>query len=65
MVVDLGRVMNGAALPMPLQDGDIVYVPKTGLGGWNEIVSELLPTFQLFNALASPFLWAEALDDDN
>jgi polysaccharide export outer membrane protein len=63
MVVDLGRVMNGAALPMPLQDGDIVYVPKTGLGSWNEIVSEILPTFQLFNAIATPFLWADAIND--
>lgn len=65
MIVDLGQMMEGKALPMPLQDGDIVYVPKTRLGGWNEAISEILPTFQLMGALISPFLWAEALKDDN
>lgn len=63
MIVDLGKMMNGEALPMPLQDGDIVFVPKTGLGGWNEIIGELLPTFQLMGAVVSPFLWADALQD--
>lgn len=63
MIVDLGKMMNGEALPMPLSDGDIIFVPKTGLGGWNEIVSEILPTFQLMGAVVSPFLWADALKD--
>lgn len=63
MMVDLGRMMNGEALPIPLHDGDIVFVPKTGLGGWNEIISEILPTFQLMGAVISPFLWADALKD--
>jgi polysaccharide export outer membrane protein len=63
MIVDLGKIMNGAALPMPLQDGDIVFVPKTAMGGWNEVISELLPTFQLMGAVVSPFLWADALSD--
>ncbi|NJC89265.1 MAG: sugar transporter [Desulfuromonas sp.] len=64
MMVDLGRMMNGQALPLPLNDGDIVFVPKTGLGGWNEIISELLPTFQLIGAVAQPFLWADAINND-
>jgi polysaccharide export outer membrane protein len=64
MVVDLGRMMNGLALPLPLQDGDIVFVPKTGIGGWNEVISEILPTFQLIGAVASPFLLYEAATDD-
>jgi len=63
MIVDLGKVMNGQSLPMPLSDGDIIFVPKTGLGGWNEIISELLPTFQLIGAVAQPFLWADAIND--
>ena len=63
MMVDLGRMMNGEVLPMPLNDGDIVFVPKTALGGWNEVISELLPTFQLMGAVVSPFLWADALKD--
>ena len=64
LMVDLGKMMNGEALPMPLNDGDIVFVPKTALGGWNEVISEILPTFQLFGAIAQPFLWADAINDD-
>jgi polysaccharide biosynthesis/export protein len=63
MVVDLAMMMNGRAMPLPLQDGDIVFVPKTALGGWNEVISELLPTAQLAGAIVSPFLWADALED--
>lgn len=63
MIIDLGKMMNGTALPMPMQDGDIVFVPKTGLGGWNEVISEILPTFQLMGAVVSPFLWADALNN--
>jgi len=65
MVVDLGKMMNGQALPMPLQDGDIVFVPKTGLGGWNEIIEQILPTFQLIGVVAQPYMLYEAATDDN
>lgn len=64
MVVDLGKVMNGMAMPMPLMDGDIVYVPKTLLGGWNEELQEILPTFQAFGAILSPFVQLEYLSDN-
>lgn len=69
MMVDLGKMMNGQALPMPLNDGDIIYVPKTALGGWNEIITEILPTFQVINAIAQPFLiyglWADNHEGDD
>lgn len=69
IMVDLGKMMNGQALPMPLNDGDIIYVPKTALGGWNEIITEILPTFQVLNAVAQPFLmygiWASDHEGDD
>lgn len=64
MVVDLGQVMNGKAMPMQLLDGDIVYVPKTRLGGWNEELQEILPTFQAFGAILSPFVQIKYLEDN-
>lgn len=64
MVVDLGQVMNGMLMPMQLMDGDIVYVPKTQLGGWNEELQEILPTFQAFGAILSPFVQIKYLEDN-
>ena len=60
MVVDLAKIMNGQALPLELRDGDILYVPKTRLGNWNEAITELLPTIQVLGAAAQPFLLYEA-----
>jgi polysaccharide export outer membrane protein len=65
LTVDLGKVVNGRNLPMALMDGDIVYVPKTRMGGWNEIMQELLPTFQLFGAVLQPFVQLEYLSDSD
>jgi polysaccharide export outer membrane protein len=56
IVVDLGQVMNGLAMPMSLVDGDIIYVPKTTMGGWNEALTEILPTLQAFSAILQPFV---------
>lgn len=65
LTLDLGRVVNGQALPMALMDGDIVYVPKTPMGGWNEVMSEILPTFQAFGAVMQPFVQIKFLSDDD
>lgn len=65
VVVDLDQIMNGFAMPMPLADGDIVYVPKTALGGWNEELQEILPTFQAFGAIMTPFVQLKYLLDDD
>lgn len=56
LVVDLGQVVNGHALPMALMDGDIIYVPKTKMGGWNEAMAEIIPTFQSLGAVIQPFV---------
>ena len=56
LVVDLGQVVNGHALPLALQDGDIVYVPKTRMGGWNEALQELLPSLQTISGVIQPFV---------
>jgi len=63
MVVDLGQVMNGRALPLSLKDGDIIFVPKTPMGGWNEALSELLPTLQTIAAVVQPFVQIKFLTD--
>ncbi|MDT8441098.1 MAG: polysaccharide biosynthesis/export family protein [Desulfuromonadales bacterium] len=64
MVVDLGRMMNGQVLPMPLMNGDIIFVPETPVATWNEAISQLLPTLQLISGLLQPFVQIEYLRDN-
>jgi polysaccharide export outer membrane protein len=56
IVVDLDKILAGEAKPFPLVDGDIVYVPKSMVGDWNQAINELLPTFQLIGAILNPFV---------
>lgn len=64
MVVDLSRMMDGLAMPIPLMDGDIVYIPKTKVGNWNEIINQLLPTLQLVSGTLQPFVQLKYLDNN-
>lgn len=64
MVVDLKSMMEGYAMPLPLMDGDIIYVPKTILGNWNEAINELLPTLQLISGTLQPFVQLKYLENN-
>ncbi len=64
MVVDFSRMMDGYAMPMPLMDGDIVFIPKTKVGNWNEAINQLLPTLQLISSTLQPFIQIKWLDDN-
>ncbi len=64
MVVDLGKIMNGTAMPISLMDGDIVYVPKTPMGSWNEAVNEILPTLQAISGILQPFVQINYLENN-
>lgn len=65
LVVDLGQIMNGRTLPLPLMDGDIVYVPSSAIANWNEAISQMLPTLQSFGAILQPFVQIQYLKDAN
>lgn len=56
MVVDLAQIMRGEAMPLPLSDGDIVYVPRSGIGDWNQALAEMLPTLQTVSSILQPFV---------
>jgi polysaccharide export outer membrane protein len=55
-VIDAERMLNGEAGPFALVPGDIVFVPQTGIAGWNEAMAELLPTLQVVSGLLTPFV---------
>jgi polysaccharide export outer membrane protein len=65
LVVDVKETLKGERLPFPLEEGDIVYVPRSAVGNWNEALKELLPTLQAFSAILQPFVQIEVLTDDD
>lgn len=56
LVVDLEKILRGEALPLQLQEGDIVFVPKNGFGTWNDAIAEILPSLQTVSAILQPFV---------
>ena len=56
LVVDYDMVLRGEALPIQLADGDIVYVPKSGFGTWNDVIADILPSLQTVGAVLQPFV---------
>jgi polysaccharide export outer membrane protein len=63
MVVDIDAIIQGDALPLQLCEGDVIYLPKSGLTSWNEAISEMLPTLQAFGAILTPFVQLKYLFD--
>jgi polysaccharide export outer membrane protein len=56
LVVDVEKIRRGEALPMQLMDGDVIYVPKSIFGTWNDAIAEMLPTLQMISAVLQPFV---------
>ena len=46
-VVDLDDIYDGRVRDVYLEPGDIVFVPRTGLSNWSQIVNQILPSFTL------------------
>ena len=56
IVVDFDKMLRGEALPFQLMGGDVVYVPRSAFGTWNETIKEILPSLQAVSALLQPFV---------
>jgi polysaccharide export outer membrane protein len=56
IVVDFEKILQGDALPFPLRDGDIIYVPKNRFGNWNDTLAEILPSLNAVIAILQPFV---------
>jgi len=63
LVVDFDMILRGEAVPLPLQDGDIIYVPKNSFGSWNDVIAEILPSLQTVSAILQPFVAIKFLNE--
>lgn len=61
IVVDLNRIMRGQAMPFALMEGDILYVPRSRVGSWNQAIQEILPSLQAISAVLQPFVQIQYL----
>ena len=63
-VVDFTRITEGLAMDMPLEPGDIVYLPVNGMGGWNDVIRAVSPTILTISQALDPFVLAKALTEN-
>jgi len=62
LVVDVASIRRGEALSMQLVEGDVVYVPKSAFGTWNDAIAEILPSLTAVGAILNPFVQIKFLD---
>ena len=65
LVVDFDRIMRGQALPFMLANGDIIYLPRTPLGSWNDAIADILPTLSAISGLMQPYITIKFLTQKN
>ncbi|MBN1932936.1 MAG: polysaccharide biosynthesis/export family protein [Desulfobacterales bacterium] len=65
IVVDMRQILKGYTLPFNLVEGDIIYVPRSGVGNWNQAIKEILPSLQLVSTILQPFVQIKFLTDDD
>lgn len=65
LVVDVDAILTGNMLDLPLQADDLIFVPKDGIGDWNDVVATIAPSLQLVGATLQPFVQVRFLLDDD
>jgi len=56
ITVNFQKILDGQALDFELYPDDIVYVPRSKLGQWNDVIREALPTLRAISLIVSPFV---------
>jgi polysaccharide export outer membrane protein len=65
MVIDARSILNGTAPNFALEPGDIVFVPPTAIGSWNQALNLLLPSLNTISGLLNPFVSIKYLSQRN
>jgi len=56
IIVNAAAIMEGEAGTFDLAPGDVVFIPMTALGSWNQALSLLLPSLQTVSGVLNPFV---------
>ena len=64
ITVNAEQIFAGNAPDFPLIPGDIVYVPQSSLGDWNDVVNAIKPSFELVSTSLQPFAQLKFLTED-
>jgi polysaccharide export outer membrane protein len=65
MVINARTILNGTAPNFALEPGDIVFVPPTGIGSWNQVLNLLIPSLNAISGLLNPFVSIKYLSQRN
>ena len=44
ITIDIKKIRDGSAMAFNLQAGDVIYLPKSKMGSWNDIMRAITPT---------------------
>ena len=64
IVVDMKRILDGEAMDMPLEPGDIVYLPLNNLGTWNDVIAAISTSVGVISQALEPFVLARAISNN-
>ncbi len=56
IIVDFEKTMRGEALPFILQDGDLVYIPRSKFSTWNDAFAEVTPAISAVSTVLQPYV---------
>ena len=61
--VDIDGILHGDTADFPIKPNDVVYIPRSGIGAWNNFIEQLLPTIQsvLSGFIIESYLYNQSL----
>jgi polysaccharide export outer membrane protein len=62
IIVNVSDLLEGKAPDVSLRPGDIVFVPNSAIGSWNEVVNQIAPTFEVISGALEPFVQLQFLE---
>ncbi len=61
IVFDASTTLTGLAPDFPLEPGDVVYVPNSAVGNWNDAIATILPTLALIGGVITPIALIQSI----